>query len=87
MHFTASESHEAWDELPRIAAPVLLLHGDMDEINPPVNSILLAQRIPRAELLWIQGARHGFHSEYMDVTVRAVLDFVARHPVHVQARL
>ena len=86
LHWQASEGHEAWDELPKIKAPVLLIHGDQDRINPSANSIILAQRIPNAKLCWIIGARHGFYSEYKRETLQAVRNFIGRHPLK-QARL
>lgn len=79
LHFQASEAHEAWDELPGIRAPVLLIHGDSDRINPSVNSILLAQRLPNAQLCWIIGGRHGFYAEFREETLAAVRAFISKH--------
>jgi 3-oxoadipate enol-lactonase len=81
LHYQASQSHEAWDELPSITAPVLVIHGTDDTVNPTANAHLLAERIPGAELYLIDGARHGYHVERHPEATEAVLDFVARHPL------
>ena len=39
---------------------------------------LLAARIPGAELHWLEGAGHLYHSEQADAADAAVLDFIAR---------
>jgi pimeloyl-ACP methyl ester carboxylesterase len=81
LHYAASEGHDTWDLLPTITAPVLVIHGTEDNINPSANGPLLADRIPGAELLMIEGGRHGFFIEFADQATPAVLDFIARHPL------
>jgi len=62
-HLLASAGHDAWDVLPGIAAPTLVLHGDADELNPFANAPLLAGRIPGARLEVLAGARHAYFEE------------------------
>lgn len=81
LHYLASQGHDAWDRLPQITAPVLLLHGSADEVNPPANSALLAARIPGARVQLIEGARHLYLWEFREQASRAVLDFLAAHPI------
>ena len=81
LHYLASQGHEAWEELPLITAPVLVIHGTDDTVNPTANAPLLAERIPAAELYIIGGARHGYHVERHPEASEAVLDFLARHPI------
>ncbi|MCC7366710.1 MAG: alpha/beta fold hydrolase [Dehalococcoidia bacterium] len=81
MHYLASEGHDAWDELPGITAPVLVIHGDSDQVNMSANAGLLAGRIPGAELKMIAGGRHGFFVEFREQASAAVLDFLRRHPL------
>jgi pimeloyl-ACP methyl ester carboxylesterase len=76
QHLLASSGHDAWDALPRIAAPTLVLHGDEDELNPTANAALLADRIPGARLHVIAGARHAYFEEYRDVAGPAVREFL-----------
>jgi 3-oxoadipate enol-lactonase len=79
LHYRASEAHDAWDLLPSIKAPTLVLHGSEDQVNLPVNSRLLAERIPGAQLQIIEGARHAYHWEFRGQANRAVLEFLLKH--------
>ena len=79
MHYRASEAHDAWDLLHTIRAPTLLLHGSEDQVNLPVNSRLLAQRIPGAQLQILEGARHGYLWEFRGQASRMVLEFLGQH--------
>lgn len=72
-------SFDAYDRLPRITAPTLVLHGSEDRLIAPANAEVLASRIPGAELLWLEGAGHLYHSEQADAADAAVLAFVRRH--------
>lgn len=76
LHYRASHGHDAWDSLPRIAAPTVVVHGDADRVNPLGNGELLARRIPGAELVVLRGARHGLPVEHAaeiaDVVLRRV---------------
>lgn len=75
-HRLASHRHDAWDALPRITAPTLVVHGDDDVFNPAANAPLLAGRIPGAALHLIPGARHAYFEERRDVASPLVLDFL-----------
>ncbi|EFH81136.1 alpha/beta fold hydrolase [Ktedonobacter racemifer] len=81
LHYQASEGHDAWDLLPTISAPTLVLHGSEDRMNPPANAHLLAKRIPGAELSLIEGARHGYLIEFREEASRIVKAFLAHHPL------
>lgn len=78
LHFMASEMHETWNELPRIAAPTLIIHGTADQINVCANASLLAQRIPGAQLHVIEGARHGYFWSHRQEASEAVNQFLAQ---------
>lgn len=45
--------------LPRIRGPVLMLHGDEDEVIPFSESTRLQAAVPRARLVRVNGARHN----------------------------
>ncbi len=81
LHYQASEGHDAWDQLPQIIAPTLLIHGSADEINVVANARLLAERIPGAELHIISGARHVYYWDHAEEANRVVGEFLARHPL------
>ncbi|HJP78765.1 MAG TPA: alpha/beta fold hydrolase [Pseudonocardiaceae bacterium] len=75
-HLLASNGHNAWDVLPDIKAPTLILHGTDDRLNPTANARLLAERIPNARVRLIDGARHAYFVEFRDLASRAVLEFL-----------
>jgi pimeloyl-ACP methyl ester carboxylesterase len=75
-HLLASNGHDAWDALPRIIAPTLILHGTDDLLNPTGNAKLLAERIPHARVELVEGARHAYFVEFRAVASPAVLEFL-----------
>ncbi|MEY9967989.1 pimeloyl-ACP methyl ester carboxylesterase [Streptacidiphilus sp. MAP12-16] len=75
-HLRASNTHDAWEALPGIAAPTLVLHGTDDIFNPTANAPLLAERIPGARLQLIAGARHAYFEEFRTIASPLVLDFL-----------
>ncbi len=81
LHYAASEGHEAWDGLPGITNPILVIHGDNDTLNVTQNAYLIAGRIPGAELHIVRGGRHGYFIEFREEASGAVLEFLARHPL------
>ncbi len=76
-HLRASARHDAYDVLPRVTAPTLVLHGTDDEFAPAVNAQLVADRIPGAALRLFDGARHAYFEECRPAASEAVLDFLA----------
>jgi len=81
LHMQAAKGHDAYDLLPTIQAPTLVMHGSDDQRLPTANAYLLAGRIPGAELSIIQGGRHGFMVEFREEASRVVNEFLARHPL------
>lgn len=75
-HLTASDTHDAWDDLGRITAPTLVVHGGDDRLNPTANARLLAERIPGACVEIIEGARHAYFEEFAGVASPLVADFL-----------
>ena len=73
-HLKASRRHDAWDLLPRIVAPTLVVHGSDDALSPAANATLIADRIPDAREEIIDGARHAYFEEFRDVASPLVLD-------------
>ncbi|MDA0564199.1 alpha/beta hydrolase [Streptomonospora sp. S1-112] len=76
-HLAASNGHDAWDALPHIAAPALVLHGDQDRLTPPDNLALLADRIPDARAHLFPGARHAYFEEHRAEAGALVAEFLA----------
>ncbi len=75
-HLYASNRHDAWEVLPDIAVPTLIVHGSEDRFNPPANAPLLGERIPSARLAWIPGARHAYFDEFRSTASPLVLEFL-----------
>lgn len=76
-HLRASARHDAWDLLPSITAPTLVLHGAADRMVPPENAALLAGRIPGARLWRHPTGRHGFFEEFAGEVQPLVASFLA----------
>ncbi|MEX0991584.1 MAG: alpha/beta fold hydrolase [Actinomycetota bacterium] len=76
----AMQTFDASERLGAIAAPTLVLHGTVDRVIGVENALLLADRIPGAELVLLEGAGHVYHWEQPAAADAAVLDFVRRHP-------
>lgn len=81
LHYLASEGHDAWDLLPTVSAPTLVIHGSEDVVNPTANAYLLAKGIPHAELYIVEGGRHGYFIEFREEAGRVVNEFLGRHPL------
>jgi pimeloyl-ACP methyl ester carboxylesterase len=81
QHFLASQGHDAWDRLPEITAPTLLIHGSDDLVNPTANTPLMAGEISGSQTCIVGGARHGYFEEYRTQSSRVVLEFLARHRI------
>jgi 3-oxoadipate enol-lactonase len=75
----ATAGHDTYDRLPNITAPTLVIDGADDPVQPVGNSRILAERIPGAELVLLEGARHAYGGQKPAETNAAVLDFLHRH--------
>lgn len=75
-HLYASNKHDAWDVLPDIRVPTLVVHGTDDRFNPAANALLLAERIPGARLHLVEGARHAYFDEFRAVASPVVRTFL-----------
>ena len=69
---------DAYDRLPQIAAPTLVINGAEDTLLPPENSRIIAQRIPGAELVLFPEAGHLYFHEVPEEADAAVADFLRR---------
>lgn len=76
-HLRISANHNAWDRLPEITAPTLIIHGDEDRMNPVENAALLHERIPGSQVRIFPGGRHGFFEEFAEAVTPEILAFLA----------
>jgi 2-succinyl-6-hydroxy-2,4-cyclohexadiene-1-carboxylate synthase len=68
----------AWDELGNLTMPVLLIVGSLDERYRSINDEM-ADLIPGAEMVVIDGARHNPLADEPDVTCESISRFLDRH--------
>ena len=74
----AAMGHDTFEELPALAVPTLVVHGDADLLVPTDNGKLLAGRIPNAELVLLPGAGHMLQADAGDTVRESVLAFLSR---------
>jgi pimeloyl-ACP methyl ester carboxylesterase len=72
----AVQRFDVFDRLGEIRAPTLVLHGTEDRLIHPDNARILAERIPGARLVLLEGAGHAYHSEQPEAADDAVLSLV-----------
>jgi pimeloyl-ACP methyl ester carboxylesterase len=73
----AVRGHDTFDDLLRIAAPTLVLHGALDAVVPAENGRIIASRIPAARLRVLDARGHLFFHEAPEEAVGQVLGFVS----------
>ena len=72
----AGMTFDAWDRLPMLRIPTLVLHGTADVVVDPVNAELLAARIPDARLELFPGCGHLLFWEQPERFVDVVGEFL-----------
>ena len=72
----AIQRWSAFDRLPAISVPTLVLHGTEDRLVPAANGRMLSEAIPGARLFLLEGAGHNYHSERAEEADGIVLDFL-----------
>ena len=73
--------HDTHDRLSAIVHETLVMTGDDDLLIDPQNSVILAKKIPNAQLLVFEGLRHAFHLEKPKLTNRAIIEFLQLGPI------
>ncbi len=68
----------AYDRLPQIKCPVLIVHGDQDALIPAENAAIIKTRIPHAELYTIPGAGHMYSAEDPVGVNKRIVDWLKR---------
>ena len=59
----------SYDYLKTIKQPTLVVNGSNDVIMPTVNSFIMQQYIPYAELIIYPDSNHGAHHQYPELFV------------------
>src|SRR6267143_1944009 len=66
----------SYDYLKTIAQPTLVVNGSHDVIMPTVNSFIMQQNIPYAQLIVYPDANHGSQHQYPELFVEHVTQFL-----------
>jgi pimeloyl-ACP methyl ester carboxylesterase len=74
--WTAIAQHDACNRLAKISSPTLVITGSEDELIPPQNAKVMAQRIPGAQMISIDGSGHLFLIEQPEAFNEAVIGFL-----------
>lgn len=72
----AGMTFDAWDRLPDLQTPTLIVHGTADVVVDPANAELLAERIPNARVELFPGCGHLLFWEQPERFVRVVEEFL-----------
>ncbi len=72
----AMRGFDAYERFPSLRVPALVLHGTEDRTIHPDNARILAERIPGARLVLLEGAGHVYHAEQREAADGIVLEFV-----------
>jgi pimeloyl-ACP methyl ester carboxylesterase len=71
-------SEGSFDYLKRISHPTLVVNGSHDIVVPTVNSYILQQNLPNAELILFPDSNHGSHFQFPEKFNRCATDFLDR---------
>jgi pimeloyl-ACP methyl ester carboxylesterase len=69
----------SYDYLTTIRQPALVVNGGKDVIIYSVNSFILQQHLPNAELILYPDANHGSQYQYPELFIRHVSMFLSEH--------
>jgi 3-oxoadipate enol-lactonase len=75
---TAADAHDVYERLAEITVPTLVIHGENDRLIPAANAAIIAERIPGAELVILEGLGHGFYSERPEKVNGILIEFMKR---------
>ena len=78
LQMQAIAAHNTLDRLQAISAPTLVIHGTVDEMLPYSNAVLIASRIPDAQLETLEGVGHMFWWEQPERSAAAIRSLVER---------
>lgn len=77
-HWSTSGGDAAYPELDRLCHPVLVANGHDDVMVPTINSFIMSQRLPNAELVIYPDSGHGFLFQYAEIFAARVNEFLDR---------
>jgi pimeloyl-ACP methyl ester carboxylesterase len=78
-HFMIQESIGQY-RVSNLKAPLLVIHGTADPLFPIEHGTALAETVPGATLVRLDGGGHELHEAHWDTIVAAIIDHTDRHP-------
>ena len=69
----------AYQQLPRVTAPTLVMHGLQDELIPPDNGRLITSRLPQATLVELAEASHWLMTDCNADCLQALQQHLEKH--------
>jgi pimeloyl-ACP methyl ester carboxylesterase len=72
----------SYAHLKGLGLPVLVVNGTDDIVIPTINSYILQQFLPNAELILYPDANHGSHFQYPELFARHARMFLDEQPLH-----
>jgi len=78
LQMQAIAAHNTLDRLHEISVPTLVIHGTVDEMLPYSNAVLIASKIPDAQLETLEGVGHMFWWEQPERSAAAIRALVER---------
>jgi 3-oxoadipate enol-lactonase len=75
----ATWSHDCCDVIDQIVAPTLIMHGTEDPVVRIAQAEWMAQRIPHARLVRLEGLRHAWYHEQPATAASLIREFVLAH--------
>ena len=78
LQMQAIAAHNTLDRLHEISVPTLVIHGTVDEMLPYSNAVLIASKIPDAQLETLEGVGHMFWWEQPERSAAAIRSLVER---------
>ena len=74
-HPAAIERTPPWhEELRNVRAPALIIHGTEDPIFPVSHANRMAELLPDAKILWLEGVGHELPPGSNDLVIEAILE-------------
>jgi len=77
-HEWGAAAPESFDYLKGIPHPALVVNGSNDIVVPTINSYILQQNLPNAQLILFPDSNHGSHFQFAELFNRYVTEFVDR---------
>lgn len=76
LHSAAAGMWDSCERLSNLSKPTLVVTGTQDITSPPANSVMLAEKIPGAWLIQIEGGGHGLMFQYPEKFAEVVETFM-----------